>query len=244
MSTLVVVAVGDSFIRETEVAVRTFMQHNFGWHVERYYDQDLVDILPDKCKAWTPFNMCEIGRWCAIRKAIEHGAKHVLYCDGDMMWFGAHVSDSKAPLILTPHYILPESGWRDYKVRLYFGVVNLGLIEAFDDSADMLTAFIDGAIEHAGLYSRIGKIWLQPYADSWLGIGHKITLNKNPSTNVAKWNLRKERKLIGTPEQPRVLFQDWEWPLISLHLSGEGKSRGKFGPVMDAFIDRQAAWMR
>jgi hypothetical protein len=236
MNTLVVVSMGELYVRSTEVAVATFRKHNPTWSVARYYNKDLEAIVPDELKEWSAFSKCEIGRWCAMLKTLREGADHVLYCDGDFQWYGPHVSDTRMPLLLTPHQITVEGRWKDFNRRMGDGVVNLGLIEAYKDAADVLDAFIKLVARDASRWVRKKKLWLQFPIDAVALMGYKTALNTHPAVNVARWNVGSERVIEGTPEHPVVKFQDKYWPLSSMHFSGYKHMQGRAGGVVDALI--------
>lgn len=241
MKTLVAVAIGDSYVQDTEVMIQTFRQYNPDWSVTRFYNKDLDEILPPNCAALSPFSKCELGRWCALKKTLEMGSEHVLYADGDMMWCGTHASTANAPLVLTPHQILPEFRWMDKERRIGDGIINIGLLEARKDAEELLEVIIRRAVSDMRRFWRKGRVWTQFLMDVMFCFEHKsMALNLHPGANVACWNvtLIPERRVLGTVEHPVVVFQEYEWPLASLHLSGAAKMRKRASSVLDGLLDK------
>lgn len=244
MQALVVVAHGDVFVKDTEVMVNTFRIHHPTWQVLRFYNKDLDAILPKECLTWDPFSKCEIGRFCALQRALSTGYDHALYCDGDFMWCGQHVSSVSAPFVFTPHQILPEYRWADRERRFSDGVINIGLIEARRGCEEQLAIMIKRAVSDMKRYWRKGKLCLQFMADMMCVFEKKVELNLHPGANAASWNIGAERRVVGTVEHPVVIFQGYEWPLGSLHMSGSHRLRKRISTVMDALLDRYEALIR
>ena len=236
---LVAVAIGDTYTRQTEVMIESFLQHNPEWEPVRFYNGEVDKIIPDAAKGWNPFSKCEIGRWCALRVALKNGFDRALYSDGDLFWYDQYplhgLPDSA--MVLSPHYILASSMRLRAHQLIKDGIPNLGLILARPDAADMLDAFIAEVMDDSRRYfTHKAGIWLQCPMGIFAMAGWDATYDMTPGINVGNWNLKTERKVVSPGGRPQVLIEDLCYPLIGLHFSKYSRLRGKYGPVLDKLL--------
>lgn len=237
---LVAVAIGDKYIRQTEVMIESFLQHNPEWDPVRFYDADVDKIIPDAAKDWNPFSKCEIGRWCALRIALKNGFDHALYSDGDMFWYGSYPDypkENDAAIVLSPHYLLMSSKRERVHLLIKDGMPNLGLIKARSDAAETLDIFIWEVMRDPRPWFHGIGIWLQTISGIFAATGgFDVLYDQHPGVNVGNWNLTIERQIVKIQGHPHVLLGDLSYPLVALHFSKYHKMRGRYGLVMDRLL--------
>ena len=87
---LVAVAIGETYERQADVMAESFLAHNAEWDVKIYRGDEINPLMPMQFRNHKPFNRSEIGRWCAVRKALEDGYETALYCDNDIFFYGGY----------------------------------------------------------------------------------------------------------------------------------------------------------
>jgi hypothetical protein len=240
---LIAVAHGDRYARQTDRMVDSFIAHNPGWDVLRYYGGDLEALLPDACRGWTPFNKCEIGRWLAMGRALETH-KTALYCDGDVRWYGKYQTGSHA-MSLTPHYVTAAARrnakhwiWKD-------GAANIGIVEMKrHGQTDGILDFVVGEVLHRpAAYMHGEQLWLQNIVSAVPECGFDCVFSRHAGLNVARWNLRKGDRVlerdggkikVSTPEGER-------FPLVAFHFSS--KSLGSLDLCGDIASDLKRRYL-
>ena len=219
--------------------VRSFMERNPGWDVERYYDGDLDELLPQNLRAWLPFSRCELGRWYAMRDALRrHGT--VLYSDGDVRWYAPY-SAPDADAVLTPHYVTQAARRSAKHWLMKDGIANIGVVQVSATAqSDELFDFVIGETLHnptAFMHGR--QLWLQNLVSCIPAVGFDCAWNTDCGMNVACWNLRHgDRSVHGAAGACVVRTPDGdERPLVSFHFSS--KSLGElpsFGPAVSELL--------
>lgn len=233
---IIAVALGEEYVRKTEVMLASFRRHNPEYDIIRYYDNDLDAILPDGTEGWNAFSKCEIGRWAALRDAIELGYSYVLYSDGDMFWYASHVSTADAALVFSPHYLLDSSLRRKTHQIISCGLPNIGLVEARSDAISSLDVLIYEIMRDPRPWFHPRGLWTQTIAGIFSFTGRDIAWNRHPGQNVACWNLAMERWIFERNGRYMIRFDGKEFPLVSLHFHKPGKIRS-FGPVCVKIVD-------
>lgn len=220
---LIAVSIGEKFIKQTEGMIASFLKYNPDWQVKRYYDDDLINMLPPQCKVWTSFNRCEIGRWLAMQDAIKD-YDTILYADGDMRFYGKYKSSTHG-MVLYPHYVTKLAKrnakhwtWKD-------GVANIGIMEmSKSDDNELIFDFIIGEVLKSPFrYMHGDVLWLQNIISHIPECGTDCIYSDNAGINVACWNLRKgDREIIEKDGKYIVLTNEGkEFPLISFHFSSK-----------------------
>lgn len=222
---LVAVSIGEKYVRQTEGMIKSFLTHNPNWSVERYYDDDLERILPEQCRIWSSFNKCEIGRWIAMQKCLEH-YDTVLYCDGDIRWYGGYPSDYfRHTAMLTPHYVTSFAKCNKKHWILKDGAANIGIIEINRSvECNGVFDFVINEVLHNPRYFMHGEqLWLQNIVSTLPDCGYDVVYNNHPGINCASWNLRS-----GDREIYREDGRYWVrtntgivFPLVSFHFSSK-----------------------
>jgi len=221
---LVAVAMGEKFIRQTEGMIRSFLAHNPDWEVCRFYDMNLVQLLPQQCRTWTPFNKCEIGRWFAMQKCLDK-YDTVLYSDGDIRWYGKYEESDRHGMVLYPHYVTNHAR-SDAKHWLNKdGVANIGIMEMsrhIDNNG--IFDFVIGEVLHTpDAFKHKDQLWLQNIVSCIPACGYDCVYNNHGGINVAAWNLRHmDREVFTQDGQYLVGTRDDElFPLVAFHFSSK-----------------------
>lgn len=247
--TLLCVAIGERYVKQTEVMAASFIRHNPGWRILRAYGLD--SVLPEQCRKWTAFDRCEIGRWIILRDFCDPSkgpaGETMLYSDGDVWWLG-EASLCGAPVGLSPHYVTLKAARRARKSILRDGRANIGIIEVHRcmEAFDVISALVDEVLRCPDHYRQKGKLWLQPIASAMVGCGCGVEYNRDPGMNVATWNIRREDRFIaleGGREGRRWLVGTegdglGYVPLRSLHFSSKSLALwGLFGGPYNELYD-------
>lgn len=236
MNALVAVSMGDKYNRQTERMIDNFVQHNPDWDACWYFDDGLTDILPRECKKWSPFNRCEIGRWCAMRETLKT-YDNIVYCDGDMRWYAPY-EISERGMTLYPHYVT-DSAKKKAMHRLWVdGVANIGIMEMTkcSDNATVFDFIIGEVLYDTPRYMHGEQLWLQNIVSMLPNIGLDVGYNSNAGYNVARWNLmRKDRSVFKRDGKYMVRTADGiECPLVSFHFSEKSiDTLYKYGEVVE-----------
>lgn len=196
---IVAVASGaERYFVQTDYMLQTFIEHNRGWDVRKFYGADLDVILPQECLKWTPFSKAEIGRFIALSQlATQYDI--VLYCDGDMEWHGEYKVQGKNALTFSSHYITDEAKQRAAHLLIRHGVYNTGLIEIArgEQGKAAVDLIIRECMRNPSRWSNGTDIWLQTLCSYIPSCGHDVGVSDDATCNVAKWNLQwGDRKLI------------------------------------------------
>lgn len=225
---IVGVAIGESYERQAQVMLESFLRNNGGWDAKIYLGNEIDGLLPRQFHNETPFNKSEVGRWCAIRKALQDGYKTALYCDNDIFFYGKYEPLGNA-LVLFPHYVTDKAKRIGAHWLIQDGVPNLGMFEASGlEGAEICTIVIDEVSRNprAFMHPNGSVIWLQNMATYLPYIGRDVVYNNSPSHNVAHWNLKREdrivEKILEGYDDMQVICDDTSYPLLSFHFSAKG----------------------
>lgn len=203
---LVAVAMGEKYTRQTEGMIRSFLAHNPDWSVERYYDNDLCNLLPDSCKGWTSFNKCEIGRWYAMQKCLET-YDTALYCDGDIRWYDSYEEHDHA-LVITPHCITKLGSMEMRHNILKDGMANIGILETNrTPNVEVLFDYVIGEVMHnPKAFMHKDQLWLQNLVSTcpWI---FDCVWNQDFTVNVASWNLRRYDRMVFQNENGEFMVK-------------------------------------
>jgi hypothetical protein len=237
---LIAVSMGESFNRQTEGMIKSFLAYNPDWDVRRYYDDDLTNLLPKECKLWTPFNQCEIGRWYAMQDALRV-YDTVLYVDGDMRFFSAYPV-SNHNMCLFPHYVTRLSKRLAKHWTWLDGVANIGIMEmSKSEDNELIFEFIQGEVLKCPVKYKHGEqLWLQNIVSHIPEIGCDCVYSTNAGLNVACWNLRKGDREVFKRENKFVVRtnEGKEFDLISFHFSSKSlKSLDLYGEAVKELKD-------
>ena len=220
---LVAVSIGDYFNRQTEGMIKSFTAYNPDWEVCRYYDNDLINLLPIDCKSWTPFNQCEIGRWYAMQDALKN-YDTILYVDGDMRFYNAYEA-STHNMCLFPHYVTTLAKRNAKHWTWMDGMANIGIMQmSRGEDAELIFEFIIGEVLKCPVKYKHGDVlWLQSIVSHIPYIGCDCVWSDNAGINVATWNLKKgDREVIKRDNRYIVITNEGrEFPLISFHFSSK-----------------------
>lgn len=232
---LVAVSMGDRYIRQTEGMIRSFLEHNPGWSVERFYDGRLESLLPSSCQRWSLFNKCEIGRWLAMQKCLgEYDT--VLYADGDIRWYGKYESDFDHTAVLCPHYVTGFARNNKKHWTMKDGAANIGIIEMNRSiECDGVFDFIINEVLHNPPYfMHRDQLWLQNLVSTLPDCGYDAVYSADPGMDVASWNLRSGDREVSI-EDGRYMVRTCTGlvsGLVSFHFSS--KSLGSLVNYGDA----------
>ena len=223
------VAMGERYARQTDRMIDSFLQYNPTWDAERFYDGRIAEVIPRNCRSWSAFNKCEIGRWVAMQKLLDEKYDTVLYCDGDIRWYGEY-EEHDAELVLTPHTVTRHGSCNDRHWIMQDGRANIGIIETNRGvDHDMLFDFIINETLHSPRKFMHGStLWLQNLVSSCSDVGFDVLWNLDPGMNVAYWNLREKDRSVFLDEDGRYMVKtDSEAvvPLRSFHFSSKSIER-------------------
>ena len=239
---LVAVATGEQYVRQTEGMIRTFLEHNPGWEVRRFYDKDLDAILPLECRKWTNFNKAEIGRWIAMKKCLEDGADTCLYSDGDIRWYAPYDISVKHDIILYPHYVTSKAKQDAKHFIMKDGAANLGMFEISRSiDHDRIFDFIIGEVLHnPNAFKHKDQLWLQNLASTLPDCGFDAVYSQDPAQNCACWNLRHGDRVVferdGLPFVTNSMMH-CPVPLKSFHFSSKSLgSLWKYGNTVNKLL--------
>jgi len=228
-NTLVAVAMGNAFVKQTEGMIRSFLALNPDWSVERFYDNDINKLLPDACRTWSSFNKCELGRWLAMKKCLESGYDTVVYSDGDIRWYGKYDISIGHDMVIYPHYVTNFARQNAKHLLQKDGIANIGIIEISRSiDHDRLFDFVIGEVLHSPTTFMHGQqLWLQNLVSTIPDCGFDCVYNTNCGYNVASWNLRKGDREVYKEDGKYLVRTNTGIvkPLVSFHFSS--KSLGK-----------------
>lgn len=236
---LVAVAKGEKYVRQTNAMVSSFMAHNPGWSAAMYYDDGLDAILPEECLNWSEFNKCELGRWLAVRACLEK-YDTVVYCDGDIRWYGQYETSLKHDIVLSPHYVTDKARQNAKHWILKDGSANLGMFEISRSiDHDRIFDYIIGEVLHNPRAFMHGEnLWLQNLASTLPDCGFDAVYNDDPGLNCACWALRHgDREVIEKDGCFYVRCNQIEYPLRSFHFSSKSLgSLPKYGNTVNKLL--------
>lgn len=240
---LVAVAKGDKYERQTEGMISGFLRYNPGWHVERFYGKRIDEILPEECIQWNDFSKCELGRWLAVRACLgKYGT--VVYCDGDMRWYGRYDTCLEHSIVLSPHYITDNAKRAAKHWIMKDGAANLGLFEVSrSPENDELFDYIIGEVLHnPRAFMHGDQLWLQNLASTLPDCGFDAVYSDDPSVNVASWNLRMGDRIVVERDGACIVgCGGLEYPLKSFHFSSKSLgSLPKYGPGVQRLLKEYA----
>lgn len=238
---LVAVAVGEKYVKQTEGMISSFLKYNPGWEVRRFYDADLDDILPKECRKWSAFNKAELGRHIAVKRCLETDCDTVLYCDGDMRWYGQYEISVQHDIVLSRHYITSKAAENAKHWIHKDGVANLGMFEMSRSiDHDRIFDFMCGEVLHnPNAFKHKDQLWLQNLASSLPECGFDAVYSNDPGLNCACWNLRHEDRLVFERDGvPWVKTNtQLKYPLRSFHFSSKSLgSLWKYGPTVQRLL--------
>jgi len=238
---LVAVAVGEKYVRQTEGMIQSFLEHNPGWEVRRFYDGDLDKVLPAECRRWSAFDRCEIGRWFAAKRCLETDCDTILYCDGDIRWYGPYDTSLQHDIVLSPHHVTAKARQDGKHWIMKDGAANLGMFEISRSiDHDRIFEFVCGEVLHnPNAFKHKDQLWLQELATSIPLCGFDAIYNMDPGINCANWNLRHgDRLLFDRDGVPWVKTNTQiKYPLKSFHFSSKSLgSLPKYGPTVQRLL--------
>lgn len=240
---LVAVAIGETYEHQADVMAESFLAHNAEWDAKIYRGNEINSLLPMQFRNHKPFNRSEIGRWCAVRKALEDGYETAFYCDNDVFFYGGYEPLGRG-LVLFPHYVTDEAQHAAAHWLIKDGIPNLGMFEANGqdgrDICDVLIREVDAnpqAFMHAN-----ATLWLQNVATYLPYIGYDVRYNTSASHNVAHWNLKHKDRIVisasGWPNDMAVNIHGAFFPLLSFHFSAKGiNTLERYGTVVERLRD-------
>ncbi len=244
---LVAVSVGDKYIKQTEGMIASFLKHNPDWAVERFYNENLSKLLPRDCQFWTPFNRCEIGRWYAMQACLDK-YDTVLYCDGDIRWYGRYEEDGSHGMRLTHHYVTDKAK-NDAKHWIQKdGAANIGIMEMSRhiDNNGIFDFVIGEVLHNPNAFKHGEQLWLQNIVSTLPDCGYDCVYNPHAGINVAAWNLRHgDREVFIKDGRYMTGTRDDElFPLVSFHFSSKSiASLDRYGEAVQAlkrgYLDEQ-----
>lgn len=221
---LVCCAIGEKYVKLTKGMIASFMKHNPDWEVMEFYDDGLRNILPIDFQGFTDFDTCEVGRFCAIQKALEK-YDTALYCDGDMRWYGRYETSTHG-MVLTPHYVTKQAQKGNRHLEFRTGFVNTGLIEMSktDETNEILDYVIREVKINRNRLMFNGNLWLQNFVHMIPLVGFDCVYSEDVGVNVAYWNLmRGDRALVKRDDGYAVVAIDGRLaPLKCFHFSSCG----------------------
>lgn len=238
---LVAVACGDKYVRQTERMAESFVKHNPEWDVAEFFDDGLNAVLPAECRRWSKFDRCEIGRWFAMRKALERWDT-CLYCDGDLRWYAPYKADAKHDVVLYPHYVTDKAAQDAKHFILKDGMANLGMFEMSRSiDHDRLFDYIIGEVIHRPNSFKHGdQLWLQNLISTLPDCGFDAVYNMDPGYDTACWNLRHGDRLVFERDGvPWVKTNtQLKYPLRSFHFSSKSLgSLAKYGQTVQRLLN-------
>ena len=224
---LVAVALGEKYVNQTEGMIRSFLAFNPDWSVERFHGDEVRKLLPPQCHSWSPFNQVELSRWIAMKKCLEQ-YDLVLYCDGDLRWYGEYPVGGYGlyhDIFLYPHYVTQFSSQNAKHLLHKDGIANIGmvLVNRCIDHDRLFDFVINEVLHNPSAFKHGDQLWLQNLVSSIPDCGFDAVYDKNPGCDVASWNLRK-----GDREVYREDGRYWVrtntgivFPLVSFHFSSK-----------------------
>ena len=245
---ILTIACGEKYRSQSETMLSSFLGHNDGWAVERFYD-DAIE-LPSifKNDIVTPFNRCEIGRWTAMRKLLDK-YDEVLYCDNDVLWYDEY-RPLNASIVLSPHYITDKSKYSARNNLFWFGVYNIGLVYLKGREGQKECDFvIDNFLTRPRHFymspafwriegSHATEIWLQGLAGFACTIGLDFAEDKDAGLNVAYWNIEAgDRSVFKRDGRFFVSCNGKEYPLRMFHFSNKIEQLERYDGVLKELYD-------
>lgn len=193
---------------------------------------DARTLIDGDFDAWV-FGHDAIAACCAVkgpmlRYLLKLGAARIVYLDPDIALF-APLALSDAPILLTPHRLLPDagtpSGLAAARDAMRTGVYNLGFLAVTD--ADQGVAFaewwtarlLDACVDDA---SR-GLFVDQKYCDQVPALFPGAETMRDPGCNVATWNLDQRPLAFDRDGSPTACGL----PLRFMHFSKHGAAAGE-----------------
>ena len=221
---LIGVAIGGKYEHQADVMSKSFLEHNEGWDVKIFKGNEIDKIIPSKFRNDKPFNKSEIGRWCAIKKALEEGHENALYCDNDIFFYG-HYDTHDHDFVLFPHYLSNKARQLTSHRIIFDGAPNLGMFEANGKGGiEICDIVINEVTSNPQVFyhkTMSNIIWTQSIASYLPYIGYDVAYDCNPAHNMSWWSLEYEdRKLEKVSNGIQVLFEGKHHELISFHFSG------------------------
>ena len=231
---LVCCAIGERYVMQTRRMAGSFIAYNPDWDIVEFYDHALVSLLPDVCRNWTAFDRVEIGRWYALKKALET-YDTALYCDGDIWWYDRY-EESQHTLVLYPHCITRHAQEKRKHYLWKDGNANIGILEmSRTEETERLFDFITGEVLYKPSdYVRHGTLWLQPLVSFTTNL-YDVVYNTHAGYDVAFWNLATEDREVIMWEGKRMVgtHDDELFPLVSFHFSSKSIEKlDRFGVVV------------
>ena len=217
---LVAVSMGDKYNKQTERMIDNFISHNPDWDACWYYDDGLMNILPDVCRDWSPFNKCEIGRWFAMKHALVK-YDSIVYSDGDMAWYAPYETSDYA-MTLFPHYVTDLAKRISRHWLAKDGVYNIGIMEMrkCNESNEIIDFITEEVIANPAKHKHGEQLWLQNIVSVLPDCGYGVGCNNNAGYNVARWNIKHDRSVIKRDGKYIVrTCEGTECPLVSFHFS-------------------------
>lgn len=232
---LVSVSMGSRYNRSTDLMAASFLRHNPGWDHCGYRDGDVTAFLPPPQRNWTPFDKCEVSRWLAAKRALYDGKyDSVVYCDGDVRWYGPVSSKPHACLWLYPHAVTNHGKNDRRHWQCKDGVVNLGMFEMHPhiNMESVFQLMVDEPLRDPRRFSFGHRtLWLQVQATGLLGCGVGARLDDDPGMDVATWNAV-ERRLVDGDGGLEVECAYRRYPLRTVHFHTPEKF-ALLGPVAE-----------
>jgi len=237
---LVAVSMGAVYNAQTDKMIESFQKHNPDWDVIKFYDNNLKNLLPMQCKSWSPFNMCEIGRWFAMQKALEQ-YKTIVYSDGDMRWYSKYETGDHG-MVLYPHYVTAKAKQAAKHFLYKDGIANIGIMEMSQhtDNVGIFDFVIGEVLYKPSNFFHGEQLWLQNIVSAIPDCGYDCVYNNHAGYNVAFWNLRREdREVIRWEGAIKVGTNENKlYDLVSFHFSSKSLHRlDEFGEVVAELKD-------
>ena len=228
---LVSCAIGKTYEAQSSVMMQSFLEHNPGWETRLFTEDILQSIIPAEWQHRDPFNLCEIGRWLAVKRLLAEGYDTVLYVDNDLYFYGDYQIKGY-PLVLYPHYVTWNAAYEARSMLYKDGIPNIGIMEfnqvaTTDYEIGVLDNICDFIYEETfndfSRNSHEGKGWFQNIFSYLPGIFPGIRYNPDPSHDVAYWNLKHHDRILIEGKYGdndiRVLSDGGEYLLKSFHFS-------------------------
>lgn len=229
---LVAVSIGEEYNKQTDKMAESFAKHNPDWDICKFYDADLECLLPPQCHSWSAFDKCELGRWIAVRRALEQHQTAV-YSDGDIQWYAPYQTSNRA-MTLFPHCVTKSAQERRRHFLWKDGYANIGIFEVCQkEDTDKIFEFIIGEVmRNSNEYIKHGTLWLQPIVSFTTNL-YDVGYNMDAGYDVAFWNLFtgdrevvmwNGKRMVGTNENKLYDLVSFHFSAKSLHkLEGFGE---------------------
>ena len=212
------VAMGGEYEQQTDRMIGSFLKYNLGWDAEKFYGKKLENALPNECRMWPDKYKCKIGKWIAM-KALLDKYDTVLYCDGDVRWYGEYEPYARE-LVLTPNCVSKKACYKTLLKEKNF--VNTGVVEASRGfcSTRLLDLLVKELTTNTYLDHGEAKMIFQNPELNYMQLGFDILMNPDFGMNVGLWNLnRHERSLSMENGRYMVHCMGQSRPLKSFHFS-------------------------